>query len=211
VDPELGTALATVTGTVAPLSGALPESLRVTLSPVTAANGRTVQQSAAPKGQFRFEGVAAGAWELAAEADGTAYPVVAVAANGQNHAGGGLTVRDKPVRVAATIAAGGTRIEGVARKGAKGVAGVMVVLIPGEAGALHSMARRDQSDSDGSFALRDVPPGQYTVVAIENGWEMDWGLKGALDRYLPGGVSVRVTGATGKLVRLEKPVTVQPR
>ena len=32
------------------------------------------------------------------------------------------------------------------------------------------LIRRDQSDSDGSFALRDVVPGQYTVVAIQDGW-----------------------------------------
>jgi len=34
--------------------------------------------------------------------------------------------------------------------------------------------RRDQSDSDGSFSLRDAAPGKYTVVAIEDGWELEW-------------------------------------
>jgi hypothetical protein len=76
---------------------------------------------------------------------------------------------------------------------------------------MHALARRDQSDSDGSFALRDVAPGEYVVVAIEDGWEMDWGLSGALNSYLSRAVPVRVTAGAGKLLRLETSVPVQTR
>ena len=87
----------------------------------------------------------------------------------------------------------------------------MIVLVPRDIRGLHSMARRDQSDSDGSFALRDVPPGDYTVVAIENAWDLDWGLKGALDKYLDRGIPLHLAPGTGKLLRIEPPVPVQPR
>jgi hypothetical protein len=77
--------------------------------------------------------------------------------------------------------------------------------------AFPALARRDQSDSDGSFALRDAAPGQYTVVAIENGWDLDWERPEVISRYLPGGIPVTVTEVSGKLVRLSQPVPVQTR
>jgi len=45
------------------------------------------------------------------------------------------------------------------------------------------MFRRDQSDLDGSFALPDVVPGSYTVVAVEDAWGFDWSKPTLLARY----------------------------
>jgi hypothetical protein len=87
----------------------------------------------------------------------------------------------------------------------------MVVLVPKDLAAFPALARRDQSDSDGSFALRDVAPGHYTVVAIENGWDLDWERPEVISRYLPGGIPVTVTESSGKLVRLSQAVPVQSR
>jgi hypothetical protein len=87
----------------------------------------------------------------------------------------------------------------------------MVVLVPKEPGAFRSLVRRDQSDSDGSFSLHDVAPGQYTVVAIEDGWDLDWARPEVIGRYLPQGIAVTVTERQGKLVRLSEPVPVQSR
>ena len=123
--------------------------------------------------------------------------------------GNRLTVQDKPLQVVVTVSLGETRIEGFAHKGEKGAYGVMVVLVPKDLAAFPALARRDQSDSDGSFALRDAAPGQYTVVAIENGWNLDWERPEVISRYLPGGVAVSVTESSGKLVRLSQPVPVQ--
>jgi hypothetical protein len=74
---------------------------------------------------------------------------------------------------------------------------------------LRSQARRDQSDSDGSFSLRDVAPGQYTVVAIQDGWKLDWARPGALAGYLAHGVAVKVTDQSGKPIQLSQPVPAQ--
>jgi hypothetical protein len=87
----------------------------------------------------------------------------------------------------------------------------MVVLVPKELAATDGLSRRDQSDSDGSFSLRDVVPGQDTVVAIEDGWELDWAEPQVIARYLPGGISVTVSDKSGKLVTLSTPVPVQSR
>ena len=86
----------------------------------------------------------------------------------------------------------------------------MIVLVPRQQGDVEALARRDQSDSDGSFSLNDIFPGQYTVVAIEDGWALDWLKPGALTRYLPNGTSVTVNDGSST-VHLSGPVVVQPR
>lgn len=87
----------------------------------------------------------------------------------------------------------------------------MMVLVPNSRPDWQALMRRDQSDSDGSFSLRDVVPGEYTVIAIQDGWALDWTDPQVLARYLPAGISVTVTGSSGKLVTLSGPVPVQPR
>jgi hypothetical protein len=89
----------------------------------------------------------------------------------------------------------------------------MIVLVPNTNSrpVWQALIRRDQSNSDGSFSLRDVVPGQYTVVAIQDGWALDWTDPQVLARYLPAGINVTVSGSSGKLVTLSLPVPVQTR
>jgi hypothetical protein len=87
----------------------------------------------------------------------------------------------------------------------------MVVLVPKNMAAWPALIRRDQSDSDGSFSLRDVIPGSYTVVAIEDGWNLDWARPEVIGRYLRSGIAVTVRDNSGKLVTLSEPVPVQTR
>jgi hypothetical protein len=74
----------------------------------------------------------------------------------------------------------------------------MVVLVPRDQTGNWSMFRRDQSDSDGTFTMREVLPGSYTVIAVENGWDLDWASSAALQPYVRNGTPVEVTGE-GKL------------
>jgi hypothetical protein len=125
-------------------------------------------------------------------------------------------VPDRPVTVEVTVSEGTTVLKGFAKRGEKGAAGVMVELIPKDPSAMDGLMRRDQSDSDGSFGLRDVVPGQYTLVAIADGWELDWADAQAMARYLPGGIAVTVSDTAisdkrGKVVWLDGPVPVQSR
>ena len=85
----------------------------------------------------------------------------------------------------------------------------MIVLVPKEPRAYQALVRRDQSDSDGSFSLRDVPAGRYTVVAIEDGWKLEWQRREVIARYLPGGVAVTISEGSGAIVYLTDPVPVQ--
>jgi protocatechuate 3,4-dioxygenase beta subunit len=96
--------------------------------------------------------------------------------------------------VSVTISAskGNGRITGVALKKDKPAQGVMIVLAPLDLKSNPALFRRDQSDSDGSFALNFVVPGRYTLMAIEDGWDLEWGDPGVLQKYIAGGESVQI-------------------
>src|SRR5207247_2091502 len=74
----------------------------------------------------------------------------------------------------------------------KPIDGVMVVLVPEDPEHNLVLFRRDQSDSDGSFNLAGILPGKYAVIAIENGWALDWNAPGVLQKYLAAGEPVQV-------------------
>src|ERR1700676_188673 len=66
-------------------------------------------------------------------------------------------------------------------------------LVPKDPESHSDLFRRDQSDQDGSFSLRSVIPGTYTVVAIEDGWDLDWSRPGVIAHYVKHGQTVTVT------------------
>lgn len=68
----------------------------------------------------------------------------------------------------------------------------MIVLAPLDLKSNPALFRRDQSDSDGSFALNFVVPGRYTLMAIEDGWDLEWGDPIVLQKYTAGGESVQI-------------------
>ena len=210
VDPNLGKPAVELSGSLRTTSGAaLPDRVTMSVLSLDAVHRQVPIYSVSNNGQFAFEPIRQGAWELAAESAEKQLPITSITTGNRTHPGNRLTVQDKPLQVVVTVSLGETRIEGFAHKGEKGAYGVMVVLVPKDLAAFPALARRDQSDSDGSFALRDAAPGQYTVVAIENGWNLDWERPEVISRFLPGGVAVSVTESSGKLVRLSQPVPVQ--
>jgi hypothetical protein len=212
VDPSLGTPTASIHGSLRTLAGApLTEDGSVSLEPADSAQPQTPIQTLCIRGAFSFSAVPPGEWQLSAESGGTQLPVASITVSNRIRAGNLITVQDRPLSVVVAVTQGATRVQGFARRDGKGVAGVMVVLVPKVMDALEGLARRDQSDSDGSFSLRDVVPGQYILVAIEDGWELDWAQPQVIGRYLPGGIAVTVTERSGKLTTLTAPVPVQHR
>jgi 5-hydroxyisourate hydrolase-like protein (transthyretin family) len=210
IDPNLGTPAVAVSGRLQSSNGAaLPANLSIILSSLED-KPHAPLQTQCNNGSFNFAAVPPGAWELILASPTKSLPVTAITIGNRTRAGSKFTVRDQPLKVIATISLSETRVEGFARnlKG-KGQPGVMIVLVPKEPSAFPALVRRDQSDSDGSFSLRDVVPGQYTVVAIQDSWELDWGGQEVIGRYLSHGVAVTVTESSGKLLRLAEPVLVQ--
>ena len=230
VDTVLGTPTVAVTGTIQMPSGSmLTEEATVILDSLDPAHRQNPIQTTCNRGAFSFASVPSGVWQLWAGSSSTMLPIASIATGSRVHAGNQVTVRDRPLTLVVTVRLGETRVEGFARRtgapsdaqraptsslgwrNSKGVAGVMVVLVPKNMAAWQGLIRRDQSDSDGSFALRDVVPGSYTIVAIEDGWNLDWARPEVIGRYLRGGIAVTVTDNSGKLVTLSEPLPVQNR
>jgi hypothetical protein len=112
-----------------------------------------------------------------------------------------------PIRLTVGLSDSVGRVEGVALKEGKGTGGAMVLLVSKElfsndVAGKGSVVDRAQSDSDGSFAFADAPPGEYAVVAIQNGWDEDWGDPSVLQGWLAGGAAVRVAPNGKRSVRV---------
>jgi hypothetical protein len=212
VDPAIGTQTASIHGTLrTPAGTPLTDDCNLSLEPVEGTQHQSSLQTACARGAFNFPAVPAGEWQLSGETGGRLLPIAAITTGGRTRRGNLITVQDRAQALVVTVSEGTTRLQGFARREGKGVAGVMVVLVPAGMTAIEGLARRDQSDSDGSFSLRDVVPGNYTLVAIEDGWELDWTQLQVIGRYLPGGIPVTVTDKEGKLTTLNAAVPVQTR
>jgi hypothetical protein len=102
-------------------------------------------------------------------------------------------------------------VEGFVKRGSKPASGVMVALVPKDPQTHGDMFRRDQSDSDGSFVLRGVIPGTYTLVAVEDAWGFAWNQPNVLNRYIQHGQNLTVGALMTNTVHLPEGVQVQPR
>ena len=211
VDINSGTPTVIVSGNLqTPTGSALPGESTVILHSLDSAHRQYTTQTTY-RSTFSFASVPPGSWELGVESSNKSMPILSISTGSRTHFGSQVTVRDRPLSLTVTSGFGETGIEGFARINGKGVPGVMMVLVPRSKSVWQALIRRDQSNSDGSFSLRDAVPGQYTVVAIQDGWTLDWTDPQVLARYLPAGISVTVTGTSGKLITLDRPVPVQTR
>jgi hypothetical protein len=225
IDPGAGAPTAEVKGLVEDGRGVpVPDAL-VFLEPAAGTMQLPVTEVSINRGVFSFAAVPPGVWKVQAQLrtqmNGgrqiSEMQVVSVTIGGKTQAGDRITVSDRPLNVIVTVTGHAAHIEGFARRDGKGVAGAMVVLVPKDLRAMAMLARRDQSDSDGSFNLFEVAPGEYTVVAIEDGWNLDWANPAVIGRYLPGGESVTVKddaeiapeGRPGTVIRLPEGVAAQ--
>ena len=199
-----------VSGKVAMASGErLPNRARVSLIPPD--SGPTVVDAVqiAQDGSFTLHSVAPGRYQLRIGSMGTRLAILQMLASGAEVQGDYLIVGSEPVSLAASLAAGSTTIEGYARLNGKALGGSMILLVPRDPNADPELFRRDQSNTDGSFELSRVVPGDYILVAIENGWTLDWARREAIAPYLAGGVKVRVTGQ--RTLELPTAIEVQHR
>jgi hypothetical protein len=199
------------TASGASLPGQLALNLAWTESGIDAAHPRSNYGAVCNAALCTLDSVPPGNWEMWVTSGDDGLPVVSTTINGHTRAGNLIAVADQPLEVVATVQPAETRVEGIAQKDGKGLAGVMIVLVPQNPGTHGDLFCLDQTDSDGSFSLQQVAPGSYTVVAIEDGWELDWARPEVIGRYLSQGIAVTVKEDSPKLVRLSTPVPVQPR
>ena len=164
------------------------------------------------KGAVEFQDLAPGKYDVLAGSRPKAYSVVQISSDGGVIAGHTLNVTaGSSTTITLSLVGGSTNVEGFAKRSGKAAAGAMVVLVPKYPEANRELFRRDQSDQDGSFSLRSVIPGTYTIIAIENGWDLDWSRPGIIAHYAKQVQTVTVTEHSPTSIHLPDAVEVQPR
>lgn len=213
---EIDTASAEALSTVkvsaqVPGEAALPPQLRVGLR-----SGSRVfagVQAFGPKGEAEFAQIPAGRYELLLLlGSDKPYSIAHISAEGAEVSGHTITVTPgSSPSVSLTVVGGSLNVEGTAKRAGKPFAGAMVVLVPKNPEGNRDLFRRDQSDLDGTFNLLNVVPGSYTVLAIENGWDLDWSQPGVISAYVNHGRTIEVGNHFGRTMNLSEAVEVQPK
>lgn len=163
------------------------------------------------KGNVEFDDVAPGKYEVIAEAPGKAYAPAHITLQDTELPGHVLTVEGgASLNVALSVVGSTMNVDGFAKRNGKPVSGAMIVLVPKNPESNRALFRRDQTDMDGSFSLLSVIPGTYTIVAIEDGWDMDWASPGVIASYSRHGKTITVSGNQGTM-HLPDTVEVQAK
>jgi hypothetical protein len=167
------------------------------------ASGASIGGQVADKGEFHLDPqeVQPGSYEVRVF-NVPGAEVSAVSAEGAKAIGQTVQINGGgPVRLKVTLSRSLARLDGRALRNGKPAAGAMVMLVPRNAKNNATLFRRDQSDSDGTFTLRSVLPGTYTVVALAEGWDLEWQDPAVLKPYLKQGEVVEVS--PGRKYQLE--------
>jgi hypothetical protein len=163
------------------------------------------------KGEAELQQIAVGKYEVGVWGSGRRYSVARMLVEGAPVSGHTLSVAaGSSPSVSLTVVAGSAEVQGTVTRAGKGFAGAMVVLAPKNLEMDRDLFRRDQSDLDGTFLLRGVVPGSYTLLAIENGWDLDWSQPGVIAAYLKHGRRIEVSDHGGP-INVSESIEVQSK
>ncbi len=123
------------------------------------------------------------------------YVIKAMSATGAKVTGRTIEVTGtSPIKFSLQMTTEDARVDGVvhAADSDTPVSGVMVMLVPEDLAHNEPLIRRFQSNTDGSFQFTRVIPGKYTVVALRNGWNMQWAKPEVIQSYLAQGEPLEI-------------------
>ncbi len=146
-------------------------------------NHPNLQAEVAGNGSFSVSDAEAGKYEVQLPNEPGFY-VKSVLVGDRPLSGNELEVTEgSATKISVVVAEGTSNVDGIALKDGAPFAGAMVLIIPQNLSRT-DFIRRDQSDSDGTFTLQNVPPGRYTLVAIDNGHDLAYAEPGVINPYL---------------------------
>ncbi len=146
-----------------------------------------------PKGEFKIDGAVRPATYNVMLLNMNDYLVKSIVAVGAKVTGHQVEIpRGGAVRLTIVLTKGLARIDGIALSRGKPTSQTSIFLVPDDPAHNLPLFRRDQSDSDGTFTLRQVVPGNYTLISVAKGWDLEWTDPAALKPYLQRGVKLRV-------------------
>jgi Carboxypeptidase regulatory-like domain len=134
-----------------------------------------------------------GRYEVVLQGGPNVY-LIGLTAKGADASGRYMTVSAGETTLTVHVANGRTNLSGIATIEGKPVMGAMVLLVPITIEDPDSIGflRQDQTNTDGSFAIDNVIPGKYILLAIDRGWQINWGDRSTLRRYLTQGVPMEL-------------------
>lgn len=156
--------------------------------------GESFKANISPKGEFSLAGSALppGTYEVGLSGN-LIIQVTSLEATGATVSHRTIEIPGgQPVKLTIHTAEAKSSLTGVALKDGRPFAGAMILLVPQGADQNPALFHRDQSDSDGTFALAPLFPGRYTLLALENGWDLEWSNPSVLFNYLPNGLPVEI-------------------
>ena len=188
----------------------LPEHLTIGLRSGNRMVGAS--QAVDSKGEAELQQVTVGKYEVVVWGGGKPYSISHISAEGAELKAHTLNLAaGSAASVSLTLVGGSVEVQGTAKNAGKAVAGAMVVLVPQSPATDHDLFRRDQSDLDGTFGLHNVVPGSYTLLAIENGWDLDWSQPGVIGAYLKRGRKIQVDNQAGRPMNVAEAIEVQSK
>ena len=159
-----------------------------------------------------IENISAGRYEATVWGQGRLYSIAHISAEGAEVSGHTLILTPGAnVLLSLAITTSNAEVEGTVKRAGKGFAGAMVVLVPKDPEENRDLFRRDQSNLDGSFSLYGVVAGSYRVIAIEDGWDLDWSQTDVIANYAKHGVPLQVGDKSGQQISLPTAVEVQSK
>jgi hypothetical protein len=141
--------------------------------------------------------------ELTITAPAGKYEVVArsreqyltgISAQGAEVSGRFISFSGGDATVTLHTASGRASISGIVTQADKPCSGAFLMIVPAgldDPGSFTTVVR-DQSDTDGSFNLENIVPGQYILIAVDHGWNINWSDPSTLRRYLTQGTPLEV-------------------
>jgi len=164
------------------------------------------------EGKISLPAVTPGKYSLLVGSGTQRYTVTRTLSQGRETQGHDIAIAPgSSQEITALLTPGVVSVQGFVKRDGKPVSGAMVVLVPKDAIHHPEFFRGDQSDFDGSFVLPAVIPGAYSILALQDAWDLPWAEPGALSRYLAKSQALTVGELMQRTVILPEAIEVQPR
>src|SRR5215472_388081 len=144
-------------------------------------------------GTFNFSGIQPGTYRMQVNVPPGGHYVQKLVAKEAQISGREITITGgNDVDLTVTLGQGQGQVTGVVELDGKPAAGVMVLLVPKSGQEMEEDSRMDESDSDGTFTLAGILPGDYVLLAIKDGWDLEWSKSEVLRPYLSAGQKMSI-------------------
>lgn len=189
---------ASVSGKVAFSPPDHPPGIGISLWPLS---GRRQMNTLPSDGSFQFTETPPGRYRIQL-ANAPEFVITQVMAKGADYDSGILEVAPGAnVQLAITASLAQSHVDGVALRDGKPYPGAMVLLLPLDM-KTDQYVGRDQSDSDGTFSVLNVPAGHYILLAIDNGRDLAYRDPAVMAPYRNGVRVVNVPAGTGEKLKI---------